>query len=128
MPVICLSICKRFTFLSYLEPQGQFPISNLTQNILGLRKFKFVQIKGHVLFKGEIITNKVPHPFQRRVNYKIAKIHQWNLKILFLRTTGPILTKLGTKHSWVKGIYGFFFNEAPHSIPREENYEIRTIH
>jgi hypothetical protein len=27
-----------------------------------------------------------------------------HLKIFFSRTTGPILTKLGTNNSWVKGI------------------------
>jgi hypothetical protein len=30
--------------------------SNLIKIILGCRKFKFVQLKGQVLFKGEIIT------------------------------------------------------------------------
>ena len=34
-------------------------------------------------------------------NYGIAKIHWWNLKIYFSRTTGPISTKLG------KGILGW---------------------
>jgi hypothetical protein len=37
------------------EPAGQIQ-SNLLQIILGLREFKFVQIKSQVLFKGEIIT------------------------------------------------------------------------
>jgi hypothetical protein len=30
-----------------------------------------------------------------------------NLKTLFFRTTGPILTRLGTNHLWVKGIQVF---------------------
>jgi hypothetical protein len=37
------------------EPGSQI-LSNLVQIILGRRGFKFVQIKGRVLFKGEIIT------------------------------------------------------------------------
>ena len=36
-------------------------------------------------------------------NCKIMKIHQRNLKIVFSRTTGPISTKLSSKHHWVKG-------------------------
>jgi hypothetical protein len=45
----------------------------------------FFEIKGQVLFKGEII----------RKNVKMGWGH---LKIFFPRTTGPILTKLGTSH------------------------------
>ena len=43
--------------------------------------------------------------FPRGDYYEIAKIHGRNLKIFFSRTTGPILTKLGTKHPWVKRNY-----------------------
>jgi hypothetical protein len=42
------------------------------------------QIKGQVLFKGEMIKN--------------VKIGWGHLKIFFSRTTGPILTRLGTNH------------------------------
>ena len=42
--------------------------------------------------------------FQKGDNYKITKIHWQNLKIFFSRTTEPILTNLGTKHPWVRGI------------------------
>jgi hypothetical protein len=48
----------------------------LVQIILRLREFKIVQIKGHVLFKGEIIK-------------KNAKMGWGHLKILFSRTTEP---------------------------------------
>jgi Fe-S cluster assembly ATPase SufC len=41
--------------LSSPEPAGRIQ-SYLIQIILGEREFKFVQIKGQVLFKGEIIT------------------------------------------------------------------------
>jgi hypothetical protein len=47
-------------------------------------EFKFVQIKGQVLFKGEII----------------VKMGWGHLKILFSRTTGSILTRVGTNHPW----------------------------
>jgi hypothetical protein len=40
-------------------------------------ELKFVQIKGQILFKGEIIT-------------KMQKLGWAHLKILFSRTTGPI--------------------------------------
>jgi hypothetical protein len=36
------------------EPSGQFQ-SNFVQIILGQREFQIVQIKGQVIFKGEII-------------------------------------------------------------------------
>jgi hypothetical protein len=46
---------------------------------------------GQVLFKGEIITKNV-------------KMGWGHLKIFFSRAIGPILTRLGTNHPWVKGI------------------------
>ena len=55
----CCRCCRRrklFTFSSSSpEPLGQFQ-PNLAQNILGWRGFKFVQMKGHAIFQGEIIT------------------------------------------------------------------------
>ena len=42
--------------------------------------------------------------FPRDDNYEISKIHWWDLKIFFSRTTGPISNKLGTMHPWLKGI------------------------
>ena len=45
-----------------------------------------------------------PCTFRRGDNDKIANILWRNLKIFFSRATGPISTKLGTKHSWVKRI------------------------
>ena len=52
----------------------------------------------------QISSNEEPHPFQRADNYEIAKIHWRNKKIVFSRTTEPISNKLGTKHSWMKGV------------------------
>ena len=39
---------------------------------------------------------------------------------------GPISTKLGTKHPWVKGIQ-FCPNERPRPFPRTNNYEIAKL-
>jgi hypothetical protein len=58
---------------------------------LGKGNSKFVQIKGQVFFKGEIITKNV-------------KIGWGHLKIFFSRTTGPILTRFNTNLPWVEGI------------------------
>jgi hypothetical protein len=60
----------------------------LVQIILGQREFKFVQIKGQVFFKGEIIIKM-----------------GWDLLyIFFSRTTRPILTRPGTNHPWEEGV------------------------
>jgi hypothetical protein len=50
----------------------------------------FVQVKGQL------------SPLQRGDNYKSVKIG-WSLLKIFSRTTGPILTKLGTNHPWEEG-------------------------
>ena len=72
------------------------PISTkLSTKILGWWGFKFVQKKGPHFSKGG------------GGNYEIAKINCWNLNI-FSRTTGPISTKLSTKHPRLKGIQVFF--------------------
>jgi hypothetical protein len=49
-------------------------------------------------------SSKVPGPLQRGDNKKNVKVGWGHLKILFSRTIGPILTRLGTNHPWVKGI------------------------
>ena len=46
---------------------------------------------------------------------------------IFSRTTGPISTKFGTKHPWVKGIQ-IYSNEGPRPFQRADNYEIAKIH
>ena len=46
-------------------------------------------------------------PLPREDNYKIAKIHWWNLKIFFSRTIRSISTKPYIKHPWVKSTLGF---------------------
>jgi hypothetical protein len=51
----------------------------------------------------QVYSNKGPSPFQRGDNYKNVKIG-WGLLKIFLRTTGPILTRLDTNHPWGKWI------------------------
>jgi hypothetical protein len=48
-------------------------------------------------------SNKGPGPLQRGDNYKNIKIGWVLLKIFFSRTTWPILTRLGTNHTWERG-------------------------
>ena len=45
-----------------------------------------------------------PRHFPRGDDYEKAKIHWQNIEIFISRTAGPISTKFGTKHPWVKGI------------------------
>ena len=55
---LCLSVCKLFRFsTSSQEPLGQFQ-PNLALSILGLRGFKFVQMKGPAFFQGEMIKKR----------------------------------------------------------------------
>ena len=59
----------------------------------------------HPWVKGiRVCSNEGPCPFPWGDYYEIANKHWWNSKIFFSRTTGPISTKLGIKHLWVKGI------------------------
>jgi hypothetical protein len=47
-----------------------------------------------------VCSNKGPSPLQRGDNHKNEKTGWGHLKILFSRTTGPILTRLVTNHPW----------------------------
>ena len=75
----------------------------------------------HSWVKGiQVCSNKGPCPFPRGDNDEIAKIHWRNLKILFSRTTGPISTKLCTKHPWMKEIQ-VCSNEEPFNSHKDNN-------
>jgi hypothetical protein len=53
----------------------------------------------------QVCSNKGPGPFQRGDNCKNVKLGWCHLKIFWRTiTNGPILTRLGTDHSYVKGI------------------------
>ena len=91
LSVVCLSVrltvCNLFTFTSS-SPEPLVLSQPLAQNILVRRKFMFVQMKDHALFRGDLV----------------AKTYWHHLKI-FSRTTRALLTKLGAKYLWVNGIY-----------------------
>ena len=70
--------------------------------VVGIQIF---QMKGHTVFQGEIIK-------------KNSKINWLNEKIFFSRSTGPISTKLDTKHPLVMGIH-ISSNEGTHPFPGE---------
>jgi hypothetical protein len=52
----------------------------------------------------QVCSNKGPCSLQRGDNHKKCKMGLGHLKIFFSRTTGPILSRLGTNHPWVKGV------------------------
>ena len=81
------------------EPLGQFQ-PNLAQSILELRQFKFVQMKGPVLFQGGD-------------NYEIAKIHRWNLKIFFLQNHLANFNQTWHKASLGEGDASLFKRRTP---------------
>ena len=53
--ILCRHCCKLFTFSSSPEPLGQFQ-PNLAQSIIGWKVYKFISMKGHTFFQGELIT------------------------------------------------------------------------
>ena len=76
----------------------------------------------------QVCSNEGWCPFPRENNIvKMLEKHLPSLKISFFRTTGPVSTKLGTKHPWVKGIQ-VCSNEGPSPFPRGDNYQIAKIH
>jgi hypothetical protein len=73
--------------------------------------------KGNSIF----FSNKGPGPLQRGDNHKNVKLGWGHLKIFF-RTTGQILTRLGTDHPFVKGIH-VCPNEGDNPSPMGNNSE-----
>ena len=69
----------------------------------------------------QICWNELPCLFPRE------DIHWQILKIFFLRTTGLMTTKLGTKHPWLTGIH-ICMNEGPCPFCKGDNNEIAKIH
>ena len=63
-----------------------------------------------------------PSPVCMSIRLSVCKLH---IPIFFSRTTGPVSTKLGTKHPWpwVKGIQ-VCSNEGPRSLLMRVNNEI----
>ena len=87
--VCCPSVCKLFKFIFFsrtIEPIS----TTFVTNILGQRIFVTSFFKWRVM------------PFPRGDNIEIVKIHLGKFKILFSKITGPISTKLGSRHLWLK--------------------------
>jgi hypothetical protein len=74
----------------------------------------------------QVCTNKGPGPLLRGDNHKNVKMGWVHIKI-FSRTTGPILTKLGTNHPWAKEIQ-VCTNEWDCPFPRGDNSKTVNIH
>jgi hypothetical protein len=71
-------------------------------------------------------SNKGPSPLQRGDNHKNAKMGWDHLKI-FSRSTGLILTRLGTNHPWGEGILNCA-KEGDCLSPRGDNSKRVKIH
>ena len=55
---------------------------------------------------------------QVSISDRLLSVDRFHIFIFFSRTTGPISTKLGTKHPWVKGIQ-VCSNEGPYLLKGE---------
>jgi hypothetical protein len=75
----------------------------------------------------QVCSNKRSGPLQRGDNHKNVKMGWGHLKIFFSRTTEPILTRLSTKHPWVKGIQ-VCSKERDSPSPRGDNSERVKMH
>jgi hypothetical protein len=75
----------------------------------------------------QVCSNKGPGPLQRGDNHKNVKMGWGHLRILFSKTIGPILTRLGINHSWVKGIQDCS-KKGDSPSPRGNNSERVKIH
>jgi hypothetical protein len=61
----------------------------------------------------QICSNNLgPGSLQRGDNHKNVKMGWGHGKIFFSRTTGLILTRLGTNHPWVKGTIQIYSNKG----------------
>jgi hypothetical protein len=75
----------------------------------------------------QVCSNKVPGHLQRGDNHKNVKMGLGHLKFFFSRTTGPVLTRLGTDYPYVKGIQ-VCSNEEDNFSPRGDNSKRVKIH
>ena len=106
--VVCLSVCLSVcpSVFSYFRLLLQNHWANSTK--LGTK---------HPWVEGiQVCSNEGPCPSPRGDNSEIVNLYSKYLKILFSRTTGPITTKLNTKHPWV-GWIQVCSNTGPHPFP-----------
>jgi hypothetical protein len=75
----------------------------------------------------QVCLNKGPCPLERGDNHKNVNIGWGHLKIFFSRTTGPVLTRRGTNHPWVKVIQ-VCSKEGDSPSPRGDNSERVKMH
>jgi hypothetical protein len=75
----------------------------------------------------QVSPNKGPVPFQRGDNHRNVKMRWGHLKIFFSGTNGPILTRLGKNHPWVRGIQ-VCSKEGDNPSKRGDNSERVTMH
>jgi hypothetical protein len=75
----------------------------------------------------QVCSNKGAGSLQRGDNHKNVKMGWGHLKILFSRTTGPILTRLGTNNPWRERIQ-VSLKEGENSFLRGDNSERVKIH
>jgi hypothetical protein len=78
----------------------------------------------------QVCSHKEPCSLQKGDNHKNVKMGLGHLKIFFSRTTGPILTRLGTNYPFVHGgnFKKFIQNEGENPSPRGDNSERVKIH
>ena len=100
----------------------KFPPSRVTSSISVKFDTKHSWVK-----RIQVCSYEGARPFPSGDIYEIPKIHRRNLKIFFNRTTGPISTKLDTKHTWVKRIK-VCSNEGSCPFLRGDNNVIAKIH
>jgi hypothetical protein len=67
--------------------------------------------------KIQVCSNKGQGLLQRGDNHKNEKMGWGHLKIFFSKTTGPIVTRLGTSHLWGRG---FKFVQMMRIAPLQE--------
>jgi hypothetical protein len=77
--------------------------------------------------ENQVCSNKGPDSLQRGDNHKNVKMGWVHLEflILFSRTTGPILTRLGTNHPWVEEIQ-VCSSKGDSTSPRGDNSESKN--
>jgi hypothetical protein len=75
----------------------------------------------------QVSSNKGPGPLQREDNHKNVKMGWGHIKIFFSRTTGLLLTRLGTNHPWRERIQ-VFLREGDSPSPRGDNSKRVKIH
>jgi hypothetical protein len=68
----------------------------------------------------QVCSNKGSGPLQKGDNHKKVRMGWGHLKIFFSRTTGPILTRLGTNYPWRERIQ-VSLKEGDSPSPRGDN-------